>query len=289
MVRVLSHVGAAWKLLLVFSVVISSMIFVSMAFAGTVTWSGDTLTGDGTFVVPYNCTGSYSSTPVNYDLQPLYVSADGSYTFEAIAADFDTHFALYEGSFDASSPFTNCIAGNDDGGTCYFHRCSIMSVNLDEGVQYYLVTSDCCNYHPGHYTNEITGAGTITLGILRDPVTDENGFVQFEPNDGRMNHSISDRAAPVASYCHDWGIEVWQIDPVNATGINPPAIFVSWEEIEATGVPTDQNVLLAENNGVAFYRLTTGEFQVNTTYADGKPFILVWSECDARHSYHLAH
>lgn len=112
---------------------------------------------------------------------------------------------------------------------------------------------------------------------------------QFEPGDNRVNNMTKDRSAPVAIYCEASGIQVRVIDPASSRGIDPPAINVAFEAIAAAGVPADANLLLAEANGVQLWRLTTGEFQVNTTYAnEAKPYIVVWSDCPKTDFYHLA-
>ncbi len=70
---------------------------------------------------------------------------------------------------------------------------------------------------------------------------------------------------------------------------NPPAINVGSEAIAVAGVPTEADLLLAEANGVQLWRLTSGEFQVNATYAgENKPYIVVWTGCPASDFYHLA-
>ncbi len=115
--------------------------------------------------------------------------------------------------------------------------------------------------------------------------------IQFEPGDGRLNHAIVDRAAPVAAYCLPHGIQIRIIDPATGVGIDPPAINIFNEEIEAAGIPTEENLLLAENDGVSLYRLTTGEFQVNVLNANSleyKWFVFVWDQCPVpSSSYHL--
>lgn len=123
-------------------------------------------------------------------------------------------------------------------------------------------------------------------------VTTSSDNVQFQPGDGRINHAIEDRAAPAAIYCEAHGIQVRRIDPATSIGIDPPAINLFYEEIEAAGVPNGENLLLAENDGVALYRLTTGEFQVNILNANTyeyKWYIFVWDQCPVPGVwYHLA-
>lgn len=114
----------------------------------------------------------------------------------------------------------------------------------------------------------------------------------FIPADDRVNHTDKDRAAPVAIYCKAHGIEARRIDPVTSIGIDPPSISLSYEDIEAAGVPATENLLLAENQGVSLYRLTTGEFQVNVLNANTyeyKWYIFVWDQCQVPSRwYHLS-
>lgn len=107
--------------------------------------------------------------------------------------------------------------------------------------------------------------------------------------DGRINNQPSqDCAAPVAIY--PGSIDVYGIDPLNGQGTF--ALRVTDDQIEAVGIPTGANVLLGQainpSSGqlILLHRLTTGEFQVNAWYPDGKPYIFVWG--DNGNKYHLA-
>jgi hypothetical protein len=106
-----------------------------------------------------------------------------------------------------------------------------------------------------------------------------DGEVQFDPGDERLNRENKDRAAPVAIYCVDWGIEIRIIDYATSRGIDPPAITALNEHIDEVGVP-DVNTLLGDHNGVQLYRLTTGEYAVFTHYAnENKAYIFLWDQC----------
>lgn len=108
--------------------------------------------------------------------------------------------------------------------------------------------------------------------------------------DGRIN-DFQDRdvGAEVAIYLGS--IKVYAIDPSN--GMGTLAVDISSEHIESVGVPTEANVLLGEGMNaatgfpIAVYRLTTGEFQLNTAYHDGKPYVFVWDNL-LDNKYHLA-
>jgi len=107
--------------------------------------------------------------------------------------------------------------------------------------------------------------------------------------DGRINNlPDKDCGAPVAVYLGS--IDVYAIEPFTSTGTL--TIRLTDEQVSAVGVPSEGNLILAQEvnpfTGMAIIisRLNTGEFQLNTYYADGKPYIIVWDE--SGNIYHLA-
>lgn len=111
-------------------------------------------------------------------------------------------------------------------------------------------------------------------------------------SDGRINNSTElDCAAPVAVYQNDGRIEVYGIDPQTGTGAR--TIVVSPGDIADVGVPTGSSAVLFvganpfTGQPLTLYRLISGEFQLNTAYADGKPYSIVWS-ADSTSVNHLA-
>jgi len=125
-------------------------------------------------------------------------------------------------------------------------------------------------------TGTCPGLPTYTPGTSSTP---SNVEPQFDPGDDRLNRANKDRAAPVAIYCMDWGIEVRVIHPITSRGIDPPAITAFNEDIEALGIP-ETNTLLGEGSGVTLHRLTTGEFAVHVLYPNEyKWYIFVWDQC----------
>ena len=82
----------------------------------------------------------------------------------------------------------------------------------------------------------------------------------FMPGDNRMN---PDPAAPIAIFCRPDGIHIFAIDP---TGRGQLAFIASFNQINAVGIPS-VNTLIASGGGVGLFRLTSGEFQVNSTRA----------------------
>ena len=125
----------------------------------------------------------------HYDVQPFHVAAAGSYSL-VTANEFESAAAVYAGAFNPSTPLTNLVralgqTGNvlrnssfnplpfdDDatGGT-------LITVDLVPGVQYFMVTTAFAapGSEPdggpfiGRYSNLITGAGTVTLGVIPEP------------------------------------------------------------------------------------------------------------------------
>jgi hypothetical protein len=122
-----------------------------------------------------------------------------------------------------------------------------------------------------------TGSGTVAASVScsNEPLA-STGEVLFNPGDARINHHVADRAAPAAVYCQD-GLLVIRIDPVTAKGTDE--IRLTAEEIETAGVPSEGNIILAETDWAIVARLADGRFSLNTWYADGKPYTIIWGEC----------
>jgi len=106
-------------------------------------------------------------------------------------------------------------------------------------------------------------------------------------NDGRINNRPPrDCGAPVVIYFQGGAISVLQPNRGTIPGL--PIFSVPRD----TPIPDRQNQVLAEAvnpyNGqqVVLSRLTTGEFQLNTFFADGTPYIIVWYY-GFEDSYHL--
>ncbi|MGB4677929.1 MAG: hypothetical protein WBH90_14495 [Aggregatilineales bacterium] len=85
---------------------------------------------------------------------------------------------------------------------------------------------------------------------------------------------------PVAIFARNGGFAIYGID-IN-TGWGALASEISAEQIEAVGIPTDGPVAIAEGQNpynyqpFTLYRLPSGEFQLNTYYWDGKPYVVKW-------------
>lgn len=103
--------------------------------------------------------------------------------------------------------------------------------------------------------------------------------------DGRLN---TDLAAPVIVY--DNPLRLYVIDPEIEKGVQ--LLSISATRITDIGIPDQATVLASSSHPVSHqsitvYRLPSGEFQLSTAYADGKPYIFVWNE-DATVRYYVA-
>ncbi len=89
--------------------------------------------------------------------------------------------------------------------------------------------------------------------------------------DGRVNGR--DLAAPLAAYCENGGIAIWDID---AEGQGTHAFDVSAADISAAleqAVGSQQNVMIAEGMGNSLYALMSNELSlIGTEPGTGKPY-----------------
>ncbi|MGQ9889475.1 MAG: hypothetical protein ACUVSX_13435 [Aggregatilineales bacterium] len=138
-----------------------------------------------------------------------------------------------------------------------------------------------------------TGGGTITVAVSCGLPAAAAPPAALPPcphlQDGRINNNPAlDCAAPVAIYTG--ALDVYGVDP--QTGHGYLTLRLSDEEIAAVGTPAS-NTLLAQaanlftGHAVSVYALTTGEIQLNTFYADGKPYTVVWPADQPGALYHL--
>ena len=166
--------GAAAALIGAVMIVLGSA---DLAAAGTQTFSGALAPGDTTWDRPY-CDGSLEGSIEFYDQQTFHVTVDGNYdiTMPVMTGTIspDGYFLLYEESFDATSPATNCIAEDDDGGAGSLDP-AILGIPLVANTNYVLVTTQCCDGTSADegiaYTNDITGPGEIVLGPFQVATT----------------------------------------------------------------------------------------------------------------------
>ena len=100
-------------------------------------------------------------TAVRYDAFSFTVSLTGSYNFTSDASlSWDNYLFLYAGAFNAATPLSNVVIGNDDFpsiGTAGFNN-----VNLSVGTTYVLVTTGFNNSDAGTFETTIRGQGIAT-------------------------------------------------------------------------------------------------------------------------------
>ena len=129
------------------------------------------------------------------------------------------------------------------------------------------------------FNGPLVGRSTASAVCTQDGPTEViiaegDGGQGFDPGDGRIE---PDAAAPIAVYCHDYGIDVYGI---NQDSTGSLVFTATTEEIDAVGTAPDENTLIEAHGNIRLYRLTTGEFQINAgPDAEGKEYILIWQDC----------
>lgn len=140
--------------------------------------------------------------------------------------------------------------------------------------------------------NDLDSDGTIAVSVGCAAINAANtsgGPMPVPVNllDGRINNSSAmDVAAPIAIYASG----IYAVDPKTGEG----RLAVQLPDSSEADQQADENVLLAEGRNpftglpIRIYRLTTGEIQLDTFYADGKRYSVVWLEDAPETLYHLA-
>lgn len=170
---------------------------------GTVEYSGALTANDPTFNRPAqyqytNGLGQVMYFPPEltgafpyFDVQPFHVSQAGTYSMVS-ANEFESSSVLYSNSFNPASSLTNVVAARNQSGNVLRNKnlnnlpyaddavgATSITAALQPGVQYYFVTTAFnapgveTDGGPflGRYTNIITGAGQVTLGVIPEPST----------------------------------------------------------------------------------------------------------------------
>ncbi len=105
----------------------------------------------------------------------------------------------------------------------------------------------------------------------------------FDPGDSRLNRQAY---AYAAIYCDDanqrvaiYGIHAQATDG-KAPGEGFPAIFVPYGSLPPTPTAEQGNTLIQQYLDIGFYRLTTGEYQVNAgPDSEGKTYVVTFDGC----------
>lgn len=158
---------------------------------------------------------------------------------------------------------------------------------------YTQVTVDISGFANGN-THNLMFASTTTAGITNISVDDisitANPVAQPNFNDGRLNNY--DPGAPVAIYGIDFGNGLglhiyWNSNEDNEV-IGRLRLIVRPEEIANVPVSPARNTLIkkSKDGTIAFYRLTTGEFQINVgPDFEGKTYVFIFTQIAANTGY----
>ncbi len=123
-------------------------------------------------------------------------------------------------------------------------------------------------------------AAVNALGCAGLPLLSEFRFsspapepVILWPGDDRLNPH---EGAPVAIYAVDGAYEIFSVDPGTSEGW--PAFSFDIEGLEAGSAPfvVATGVNAFSGQPITVYLLPSEELQLNTYYADGKPYIVTW-------------
>ncbi|NWF70062.1 MAG: hypothetical protein HXY40_13330 [Chloroflexi bacterium] len=261
-------------------IVLLSLALGAPAWAGVLAFSGSLDTSDPTINRPNDTGTGLSGVTSYFDAVYFTVDAAATYTITMTSGFFnpsatdDGFFALYVEDVSAGSPLIGLQEVDDDAGAGLLPR---LVDFLEPTFTYVLVIATGNPLDIGSYSVEISGTGNITFGRFASGR-------RF--GDGRVNNLLAtDAGAPVAVYCRaDGGISVYFVSQESSRG--SLVVLVTRTRIEAVGVPTE-NTLLGFLGNVRVYRLTTGEFQLNAAYPDGKPYTIVWDSCPATRYYHV--
>ena len=169
------------------------ILFTSVtAMADAVTINGSLSTQDPTFNRPIQNGSALSGTLVPFDVYQFSVSSGGQYFLQAFPlagtnpnnggqATFGTFMALYQGSFDPTSPLTNFVAATMASGGGLGP--AVFAPNLQANTPYFLIISsvNTPDYFQGEapYRGGIQGAGMITLGGAATPTPEPATILLF--------------------------------------------------------------------------------------------------------------
>jgi hypothetical protein len=117
---------------------------------------------------PTTLSGVGTATP--FEAQAFTVSASGGYDVlvEGLApTNWDTYLHIYGTGFNALTPLTNVLFGNDD--FPGIGRSGVNGFSMTAGTQYFAVISGFANTDAGQYRLTITGPGTVTFAPASVP------------------------------------------------------------------------------------------------------------------------
>jgi hypothetical protein len=113
---------------------------------------------------------SGTGTAVPYHVETFTVSTSGIYDLSSIStSDWDNYTFLYEGAFNAASPLTNVLLGNDD--NVDIGVSGFLGVSLTTGQSYSLVTTGYENDDAGGFENAVLEASVFQSGTTEGAST----------------------------------------------------------------------------------------------------------------------
>lgn len=125
----------------------------------------------------------------------------------------------------------------------------------------------------------------VSPGVVRhDVYTGHQDFDEscLTVHDNRIN--ASDLSAPIAIYCQPDGVAFWDINSISK---GTKAFLVTFDFINAHPASPTENTLLVSQGGYSFYRLTSGELQLNSPPNwEGKSYTFVFSGCEHPEQQH---
>jgi len=172
------------------------LVLATAASAQNAYFTGDLTANDPSYNRTFEDGTGLSSTGsnVHYDVQPFYVSASGTFTFESVSpttTNYDTFIFIYKTAFNPATPLVNYLTGNDDftggftilpgpygvplagtGSVAPAQSSRVSGVALTTGVQYYAINTSFSSGATGTYFsgiggNSVTGAPIqVNLGLI---------------------------------------------------------------------------------------------------------------------------
>ena len=112
-------------------------------------------------------------TAVPFSLTQITVGTSGSYTFQCTTTNplvWDNYTFLYQNGFNAATPLTNVLIGNDDNPAI---GQSGFSINLNAGTTYFFIVTGFSNSEFGAWSTTVSGPGTINVvsTAVPEPIT----------------------------------------------------------------------------------------------------------------------
>jgi hypothetical protein len=177
------------------------VVTASFAAAQNAYFTGTLSANDPTWNRPFEDGSGLSGvgTSVFFDVQPFFVAANGTFTFETVAPtpnNYDTFAFIYQNVFNPATPLVNFVGGDDDftgtfailpgpfavppngtGSGGASPASQVLNVSLLAGTQYYAINSSFSNGAVGTYFSGIGGRSVtgapieVTLGLI--PVVPE--------------------------------------------------------------------------------------------------------------------